>query len=95
MAADASLLERIDGPGTCVVVDPIDGTHNYASGLALFGMIVAVVEHADFERHTGGRRGRGNEATFESRSAGREDRWCPADLTRARRSTAVAPRAAS
>jgi len=44
VAADASLLERIDGPGTCVVVDPIDGTHNYASGLALFGMIVAVVE---------------------------------------------------
>ena len=44
VAADASLLERIDGPGTCVVVDPIDGTYNYASGLALFGMIVAVVE---------------------------------------------------
>ena len=44
MAADASLLERIDGSGTCIVVDPIDGTHNYVSGLALFGMIVAVVE---------------------------------------------------
>ena len=44
VAADASLLERIDGSGTCIVVDPIDGTHNYVSGLALFGMIVAVVE---------------------------------------------------
>jgi len=29
----------------CVVIDPIDGTWNFASGLGVFGVIIAVVEH--------------------------------------------------
>ena len=32
------------GRGRCVVIDPIDGTWNFAHGLANFGVIVAVVE---------------------------------------------------
>ncbi len=41
-AADPGILDRIGRDGTCVIVDPIDGTSNYARGLATFGMILAV-----------------------------------------------------
>ena len=41
---DSGLLGRIGGAGLCFVVDPIDGTSNFASGLPLFGVMVAVVE---------------------------------------------------
>ena len=39
---DPSILDRI-GSGLCVIIDPIDGTWNYANGLSVFGVIVAVV----------------------------------------------------
>lgn len=42
---DPALLDTIGAAPRCFVVDPIDGTFNYASGLPLFGVIVAVVEH--------------------------------------------------
>ena len=41
-AEDPTILDRI-GRGLCVIIDPIDGTWNYANGLSVFGVIVAVV----------------------------------------------------
>lgn len=41
---DPSILDRLTRGGRTVLIDPIDGTWNYASGLALFGVILAVVE---------------------------------------------------
>ena len=37
-------MARINAP-RCVVIDPIDGTWNFAHGLGTFGTILAVVEH--------------------------------------------------
>ena len=42
-AADASLLLRLAGADLAFVVDPIDGTANYAAGLPLFGSMVAAL----------------------------------------------------
>lgn len=41
-AEDPTILGRI-GSGLCVIIDPIDGTWNYANGLSVFGVIIAVV----------------------------------------------------
>ena len=41
---DPSVLERLKAGGRAVIIDPIDGTWNYASGLSTFGVILAVVE---------------------------------------------------
>jgi fructose-1,6-bisphosphatase/inositol monophosphatase family enzyme len=46
VAADASVLDRV-GAGRVAIVDPIDGTWNYAHGLANFGVIVAVLEEGE------------------------------------------------
>ncbi|MCP3736537.1 inositol monophosphatase [Sphingomonas sp. RP10(2022)] len=43
VAADASLVEGIDRGGVWII-DPIDGTNNYASGIATFGIMIALVE---------------------------------------------------
>ncbi len=40
---DPALLGQVAAAPLCFVVDPIDGTYNFASGLPLFGVIVAVV----------------------------------------------------
>ncbi len=40
--ADNSLLDLIAGDAPVWIIDPIDGTHNYAHGVAMFGMIVAL-----------------------------------------------------
>ncbi len=42
---DPALLGLLRASPLCFVVDPIDGTSNFAAGLPLFGVIVAVVEH--------------------------------------------------
>jgi fructose-1,6-bisphosphatase/inositol monophosphatase family enzyme len=42
-ADDASTTDKIDNTDTCVIIDPIDGTWNYAHGLSDFGIILAVV----------------------------------------------------
>lgn len=42
-AADPSLLDRLAGAERAIVVDPIDGTFNFAAGLPLFGVMAAVV----------------------------------------------------
>lgn len=46
VSADGSVLDRI-GSGLAVIIDPIDGTWNYANGLALYGVLVAVMDGAE------------------------------------------------
>jgi len=41
--ADPGLLDRLSAAEFAVIVDPIDGTGNYAAGLTIFGVILAVV----------------------------------------------------
>jgi fructose-1,6-bisphosphatase/inositol monophosphatase family enzyme len=45
VAADPALRARMAREAMAVVLDPIDGTWNFARGLALFGMLAAVVRH--------------------------------------------------
>ncbi|RIV83361.1 inositol monophosphatase family protein [Aurantiacibacter zhengii] len=40
---DKSVLERLKGP--CWIVDPIDGTRNFASGQPPFGILIAQADH--------------------------------------------------
>ena len=47
VSADAALLDRFAAAELSVVVDPVDGTGNFASDLAVFGMILAVVHKGD------------------------------------------------
>jgi fructose-1,6-bisphosphatase/inositol monophosphatase family enzyme len=44
VSSDKTVLARVKEPGTVVVIDPIDGTWNFASGIATFGVILAVIE---------------------------------------------------
>ncbi|MGJ8628058.1 MAG: inositol monophosphatase family protein [Sulfitobacter sp.] len=44
VAADPSLLSKIADAPLAFILDPIDGTWNYAHGLSLFGVIVAVTQ---------------------------------------------------
>ncbi len=50
VAADPSIVEGIDR-GQVWIIDPIDGTNNYASGIATFGIMIALV--ADGETQAG------------------------------------------
>lgn len=40
--ADPSLMQHLSGP--CWIIDPIDGTHNYAKGTAPFGIMIALAD---------------------------------------------------
>jgi len=42
IAADPALRDQIGTADTCVIIDPVDGTWNFAKGLSLFGVILAV-----------------------------------------------------
>ncbi|NKN36537.1 inositol monophosphatase [Agrobacterium sp. a22-2] len=44
VAADPSILEKIADAELAVIVDPIDGTFNFAAGLPLFGVMMSVVK---------------------------------------------------
>jgi fructose-1,6-bisphosphatase/inositol monophosphatase family enzyme len=44
VAADASVLNRLRGAGPVWIVDPLDGTRNFAAGQGPFGTMVALVE---------------------------------------------------
>lgn len=44
VAADATIRDALDDAELAVIVDPVDGTFNFANGLPLFGVILAVVE---------------------------------------------------
>lgn len=43
VAADPALLSKLADADLAVIVDPIDGTFNFASGVPLFGVMAAVV----------------------------------------------------
>ena len=42
-AADPSLLNRLGGADLAFVVDPVDGTANFAGGVPLFGCMAAAI----------------------------------------------------
>ncbi|MFK7838267.1 MAG: inositol monophosphatase [Sulfitobacter sp.] len=44
VADDPALLDQIADAPLCFIIDPIDGTWNYAHGLAVFGVILAVTQ---------------------------------------------------
>lgn len=44
--ADPSLLDRL-GDSLCWIIDPIDGTHNFALGKPPFGVLVALAERGE------------------------------------------------
>jgi fructose-1,6-bisphosphatase/inositol monophosphatase family enzyme len=44
VAKDRTLLARLKQPGRIWVIDPIDGTSNFADGLPLFGVMLALIE---------------------------------------------------
>lgn len=44
---DPSLLSLIDSSEMAVIIDPVDGTWNYAKGLATFGSIIAVTRRGE------------------------------------------------
>ncbi|MEI5686894.1 inositol monophosphatase family protein [Sphingomonas kyungheensis] len=46
VAADARLVAGIEH-GRAWIIDPIDGTNNYASGIATFGIMIALVEDGE------------------------------------------------
>ncbi|MFP1633258.1 inositol monophosphatase family protein [Zhengella sp. ZM62] len=43
VSADESLQHGFAGEGLAVTIDPVDGTFNFASGVAVFGVMAAVV----------------------------------------------------
>ncbi len=43
VAADSALLERFKKAEMSVIVDPVDGTYNFAAGIPLFGVMLSVV----------------------------------------------------
>jgi fructose-1,6-bisphosphatase/inositol monophosphatase family enzyme len=47
VAADEALLDRFDQAQLAVVVDPVDGTSNFAAGLPLFATMAAVVQNGE------------------------------------------------
>ncbi|MGG7518450.1 inositol monophosphatase family protein [Allorhizobium undicola] len=47
VAADPALLDRLQDADLAVIVDPIDGTFNFAAGLTLFGVMLAVVRKGE------------------------------------------------
>jgi len=47
VAADPTLLDRLDEADLAIVVDPVDGTANFAAGLPLFATMAAVVSRGE------------------------------------------------
>ncbi len=45
VAADPSVLDKLEGDGAFWIVDPVDGTRNFVQGRPEFGVIVALVEN--------------------------------------------------
>jgi fructose-1,6-bisphosphatase/inositol monophosphatase family enzyme len=46
-AKDKATLDRLDGAGDVWLIDPVDGTANFAAGLPLFACMVAFVRDGD------------------------------------------------
>lgn len=47
VAADPSLINKLADAELAIIVDPIDGTANYAAGMPLFGVMAAVVANGE------------------------------------------------
>lgn len=47
VSLDPSVLHNIADADLCVIVDPIDGTGNFAAGIPVFGVILAVIEKGE------------------------------------------------
>ena len=47
VSEDGSLLDLIAGAEMSVIIDPIDGTWNYAKGIGVFGVIIAVAHKGE------------------------------------------------
>lgn len=47
VSREPAALDRLAEAELCVILDPVDGTANFAAGLALFGMIVAVIARGE------------------------------------------------
>lgn len=45
--ADRALLPKLGGSKLAFVIDPVDGTYNFASGVPVFGVILAVVRDGE------------------------------------------------
>ncbi|MDB5414688.1 MAG: inositol monophosphatase [Rubritepida sp.] len=46
-AADPSLLVKMADAELCFIIDPVDGTANFAAGVPLFGVMVAAVRNGE------------------------------------------------
>lgn len=46
-AADPALLEQMLDAELCFIIDPVDGTANFAAGVPLFGVMLAAVHHGE------------------------------------------------
>jgi len=46
-AADPALLVRMLDAELCFIIDPVDGTANFAAGVPLFGVMLAAVHHGE------------------------------------------------
>jgi len=44
---DPGLLDGLDDAGLTFVIDPVDGTANFAAGLSVFGVILAVLRYGE------------------------------------------------
>ncbi len=62
-SADPALLNELAGADLAFVVDPVDGTSNFAAGLTLFGVMAAAFRH-------GGDRRRGDPRSCGRRRVG-------------------------
>ncbi|TCU31654.1 inositol monophosphatase family protein [Rhizobium azibense] len=47
VAADPALLSKLQGADLAIVVDPVDGTFNFASGIPAFGVMASVVSRGE------------------------------------------------
>jgi len=47
VAADPALLDRLDAADFAIVVDPVDGTANFAAGLPLYATMASVVSRGE------------------------------------------------
>ena len=47
VAADPRVLERVRDPGAVWIVDPVDGTNNFAAGKTPFAVMVALVQDGE------------------------------------------------
>lgn len=47
VAADPALLDKLRGADLAIIVDPVDGTFNFASGIPAFGVMASVISKGE------------------------------------------------